>query len=216
MPTIDYEPEVNVFGLFILNNNQKTIWLEQTYKVTDYLPEFRGIEDAEVKVTTSSQRVFFTHLFNGRYVDDKDELVLEAGETYYLDIVLNNGHKITAQCVMPDKPSITSPQYADTVAAYRALEVSWNHAEFADRYELSIYNFNRTFTFSTLSDSDSEELFAFLFAKPDEYMIKLTAMDRNYYDHTRSRSNREKIHHIEGAMGVFGAIAYDYLRIYAK
>ncbi len=59
------------------------------------------------------------------------------------------------------------------------------------------------------SASDQEELYAFLFAEPDGYTLTVASLDQNYYDYLRSRSDREPILHINGALGFFGAIAYD-------
>ena len=215
VPEFDYEPEINVFGLFILNNNQKTIRIEQTYKVTDYYPSFRGIEDATVFVSTESQRVEFVHLFEGRYSDEHDVLQLTPGETYKLDITMSDGRKVSAQCIMPDKPKILQPVNGGTAEAFTPLTVEYEQAEFADRYQISLTNDFGGIDFYELSAEGEEELYGFIFAKPDRYIIKVASLDKNYYDHLRSRSDREPLLNINGAVGVFGALAYDTVRFTA-
>ncbi len=215
VPDFDYEPEINVFGLLILNRQQKTIRIEQTYKVTDYFPEFRGVEDAQVWVSSGDQKVRFVHLFNGNYSDKENKLKLVPGETYYLRIDMPDGRKVTADCIMPAAPRILSPVTNESVPAFKALDVFWERAEFAHRYEIAVDDEFRNFKYSNFSDSTHIQLFPFIFAHPGRYNLKVASLDRNYFDHVRSRSNRDPILHIEGALGVFGAIAYDKSRFYA-
>lgn len=215
-PSLDYESEIVVFGLLLMTERdtgrQKTVRIERSYKVTDYLPDYpegRAIKDAIVYIESANQRVRFEHLFAGTYSDVKGELNLIPGEVYTLDITLTDGHKITSQCVMPDRPTILYPTANTPVKAYQPLTVHWQHARFAHRYQIAVEEIANGFQFSLFSDSDREELYAFLFARPNYYTLKVASLDQNYYDYLRSRSNREPILRINGALGVFGAIVYD-------
>ena len=215
VPTFDYDPEINIFGLLILNRQQKTIRIEQTYKVTDYFPDFRGVEDAEVWVRSLDQNVQFVHLFNGNYSDKNSELLLAVGKTYMLDITMPDNRKITSECVMPAPPSILSPMDDEAVTAYTKLDVHWQRGDFAYRYEIAVDDEFRNFQFSNYSDSTYAQLFPFIFAGTGRYNLKIASLDKNYWDHLRSRSSREPILNIKGALGVFGAIAYDKTIFYA-
>ncbi len=215
VPEFDYEPEINVFGLLILNRQQKTIRIEKTYKVTDYLPDFRGVEDAEVWVSSKEQKVQFEHLFNGNYSDKQNKLKLVAGETYALDVTMADGHKITAHCTMPAPPRILSPVDNESVPAFQALNVFWERGDFAHRYEIAVDDEFRNFKYSAYSDSTYIQLFPFIFAGAGRYNLKVASLDQNYFDHVRSLQNRDPILHIQGALGVFGAIAYDKSIFYA-
>jgi hypothetical protein len=215
VPTIDYEPEVNVFGLLILNRQQKTIRVEQTYKVTDYFPDFRGVEDAKVWIHSKTQNVQFEHLFNGNYSDKYQELLLVAGETYLLDITMANGKKITSECVVPAPPQILSPNDNEAVTAFQALDVHWKRGEFSERYQIAVDDEFRNFKFSNYSDSTYSHLFPFIFAKSGRYNLKIASMDKNYWDHLRTGDSRQPVLNISGAIGVFGAIAYDKTVFYA-
>ena len=221
-PNLDYDSEVVVFGLFMItdreNVQQKIIRLERSFKVTDELPRSpkeRAIKDARVFVETKDQKFQFEYLFDSTYMDRSGELVLVPGELYKLDIALSNGHKITAECLMPDRPTIVAPTASAPVAAFLPLTVIWEEAPFAYRYQIAIDDDFEGFQFSTYSASDQEELYPFLFARPNEYTLKVASLDQNYYDYLRSRSNRDPISHITGALGVFGAIAYDKERFLA-
>jgi len=215
VPSFDYKPEINVFGLFILNRQQKTIRIEQTYKVDQYFPDFRGIEDAEVWVRTTDQNVQFEHLFNGNYSDKKNQLWLAAGETYHLTITMADGRKVTAQCTIPEPPRILSPADDEAVPAFHALDVFWERGKYAHRYEIAVDDEFKNLKFSIFSDSTYTQLYPFLFAHTGRYNLKVASLDQNYYDHLRSHSGREPILHIQGAIGVFGAIAYDKSIFYA-
>ncbi|MBN1482017.1 DUF4249 family protein [candidate division KSB1 bacterium] len=221
-PNLDYESEIVVFGLLLMterdSGQQKTVRIERSYKVTDYLPDYpedRAIKDALVYVESRNQRVKFEHLFASTYSDVEEKLQLVPGELYTLNITLTDGHKITSQCLMPDRPTILFPTANTPVKAYQPLTVQWEHARFAHRYQIAIEDNVDGFQFSILSDSDQEELYAFLFARPNHYILKVASLDQNYYDYLRSRSNREPILRIDGALGVFGAIVYDRERFVA-
>ncbi|RLD13299.1 hypothetical protein DRI50_07455 [candidate division KSB1 bacterium] len=214
-PAFDYEPEINVFGLFILNRQQKTIRIERTYKVDEYFPDFRGVEDADVWVSTKDQNVHFEHLFNGNYSDKQNQLLLAAGEIYRLKITMADGRKVAAECTMPAPPRILSPAADEAVTAFHTLDVFWERGEYAHRYQVAVDDEFRNFKTSNFSDSTYSQLYPFIFAHTGRYTLKVASLDQNYYDHLRSRSGREPILHIQGAIGVFGAIAYDQSIFYA-
>jgi hypothetical protein len=209
-PQINYESEVNVFGLLILNNGQKNIHVERTYKVTDYFPPLqdRAIKDARVLVRSDEQEVEFKHLFDGNYSDAEGKLVLKAGFVYQLEINLKDGRRVTAETIIPSLPEIVSPQKADVVPPFHSLPVSWNPALFCAQYAVTITNMLVDFEFTTYTEETEENLYSFLFAPPGRYVLKVTAMDQNFYDHTRSSPNRNPILHIEGGIGVFGSMAF--------
>ena len=214
-PSIDYESELNVFGMLILNRQQKTIRIERTYKVTENFPGFRGVADAEVWVRTKNQNVKFAHLFNGNYSDIENALKLVVGETYMLDVTMPDGHKVTSECVMPAPPIILSPNNDEAVSAFQPLNVFWERGDFAYRYEIAVDDEFRNFRFNAFSDSTHAQLFPFIFANNGRYNLKIASLDKNYWDHLRSSSRREPLLNIKGALGVFGAIAYDKSVFYA-
>ncbi len=209
-PDFDYKREVNVFGLLILDDQypQKTVKLEHTYGVKEYFPKFRGITDATVIVRTEEQDVPFKHVFDGSYVDENEELRLVPGTVYQLDVTLADGHNITADCLMPAPPRLISPAPGETVPAYKSLDIEWEEALFAEQYAVSVESDVGSFEFTMLAEDTQTNMFAFLFAGPGSYRARVSALDQNYYDHLQTRSNREPILHIKGAIGVFGAIAF--------
>jgi len=215
-PNFPYESKVNVFALLILNNQQKIVRIEHTYKATEYYPEFRGITDAEVSIGTAEHDVKFIHQFNGVYYDIHKELMLQGGETYYLNVTLSDGKRISAQCTMPSKPKIVKPIAQSSVDAFRFLDIEWEAAQYAHRYLIYARNNSGDFATETRSNSTAVTFYPFLFAPPDYYVLKVVAADRNYYDYIRSQSNRDPILHINGALGVFGAVAYDEIVVSAK
>lgn len=217
-PKIDYEPEINVFGLLILNNNQKNIKLERTYKVTDYFPSApnRAVTDARVIVRSNDQEVEFKHLFEGNYSDIQDKLTLKAGYVYQLDVTLADGRKVFAETTMPSKPQIITPSKGDTLPAFRLLGIEWQPALFSRAYAVTVYAPNGDFELTVYTEETQLSFFGFLFAPPARYTLKVSALDENLYDYFRTRSNREPLLHIEGGIGVFGSMAYQAVQFEAR
>lgn len=217
-PKIDYEPEINVFGLLILNNNQKNVKLEKTYRVTDYFPSApnRAVTDARVIVRSNDQEVEFKHLFEGNYGDIQDKLTLKAGYVYQLDVTLADGRKIFAETTMPSKPQILTPSKSDTLPAFQMLNIKWQPALFARAYAVTVYAPTDDFEMTVYSEDTELTFFGFLFAAPNRYTLKVSALDENLYDYFRSRRNRDPLLHIEGAIGVFGSMAYQAVQFEAK
>ncbi len=216
LPTYSYDPEVNVFALLILNNQQKIVRVERSYKATDYFPEQRGIPDATVFVNDDTAAVQFLHQGNGVYQDVDGRLLLAAGKHYRLDITLANGKKLTARCTQPGRPTIQSPMNNSTVEAFKFLSIEWGKADFAYRYLVYLNDTSRDFTLSDRTDSTGITFYPFLFAEPDVYVIKVVAAEPNYYDYLRGRPEDEPMSLVSGGLGVFGAVAYDEIVVVAR
>jgi len=215
-PQIDYKPELNVFALLILNNQQKVVRVERSYRIDEYLPESVGIANAQVTIRNESQTVHFTHTGEGSYRDTDNALLLKAGTTYHLVVEVPDGRKVSGGCTMPAKPKIINPKSYQEVSAHRVLDVQWQAADFAHRYLCFLTDLEKDFTPRQYSDSTATTFFAFLFAEPDVYTLKVAACDQNYYDHIRTNENNEDIIHLKGGLGVFGALAYDEVTFLAK
>lgn len=215
-PQIDYESEVNVFGRFILYTNkgqlvtQKNITLERTYKISERFPDprTRAIEDARVIVRSDGQQVEFQRLFEGTYGDVDDKLVLKPGFAYQLEVLLSDGKRVTAETVIPTLPEINVPQRNAEVSSFQPLKIEWRPALFCDHYAVTVYAVDGDFNVTLYSDQTEENFYPFLFAFPGRYMVKIAALDQNLYDYLRSRPNRNPILHINGGIGVFGAMAF--------
>jgi len=211
-----YTPEVNVFALFILNNQQKIIRIEESYRVTEYVPENRGISDAEVMVQSKNQQVRFIHRVNGYYEEETALLHLAEGETYHLYIQMADGRRAKGQCTMPYQPEIKTPLPHNPVRAYSALDIAWAVAVPACRYEISVRGNISGYSAQAGTDSLQMSFYPFLLAQPDIYVLKVTALEQNYYDYIRVGEDHPPIFHLEGAIGVFGAMSYDEVIISAQ
>lgn len=221
-PKLDYEPEVVVFGLLLLTENddegQKTIRIERSFEITDKLPldaRNRAITDAKVFIETEDQRVQFLYTFDSNYEDIYNRLNIVPGQTYKLNITLADGRNISAQCIMPSKPEIISPRVNAPVEAYKPLDVTWQNDEFAYVYELSIEEEMESFSYSEFSASTEEEILFFVLAPPGKYFLKVASLDQNYYDYLRTSQSRQPISNIDGGLGVFGAMAYNKSKFFA-
>lgn len=215
-PNIDYQPELNVFALLILNNQQKIVRVERSYRVDEYLPEDTGISNAQISISSESQNVQFQSVGQGNYRDVDNALLLSPGVTYNLLVKVPDGRQVTGRCIMPGKPKIIIPESSQEVRAYQPLEIKWQAGNFAHRYICVLYDLEKDFTPQMIADSTAIKFYAFFFASPDVYTLKVMSTDRNYYDHIRTGDNTDDIVHLEGGLGVFGALAYDEVTFVAK
>jgi len=215
-PSVDYEPEINIFALLTLNNSNKRVIVEETFRSDSYLPAKRGVENAEVYIRRQQQEIHLQHIHNGRYIDTLDILEMRSGETYTLFIQLPDGREFSAQTVIPDAPKIIQPQHAANVPAYNPLEVQWNASKYAKDYIVSITNIGGDFTTSTLTDTLETTIFPFLFAPPNVYIIKVAAASPDYFTYIQTPPHKNSQGNIQGAVGVFGAIAYKYISVEAE
>ena len=103
-----------------------------------------AITDAEVTIRSDSQSVMFTHIKNGLYRDENNDLKLNPGSTYTLDIKLQNGEQITGETTLPGTFDILYPHDGDTVQHFlsRTLDtlllahVGWLQSERAKFYSV--------------------------------------------------------------------------------
>lgn len=215
-PQIDYDPELNVFALLILNNQQKIVRVGHSYRIDKKIPESEGITNAQVTIGSDNQNVIFEHAGEGNYRDVHNELDLISGTRYNLKVAVPDGRKVTGSCVMPSKPQISSPQEYQQVAAHHPLNVAWQASDFTHRYICVLSDLEKDFTPSQYTDSTATTFYTFFFAEPDVYTLKVIASDQNYYDHIRTGEDDQDIVHVKGGLGVFGALAYDEVIFLAK
>jgi hypothetical protein len=221
-PKLEYEPEISVFGLLLFNEYeefQTTVKIEHTYEISDTLPFFpeqRVVKDAQVFIETDEQRVEFKYYNNdSNYEDRSGRLKMQPGQTYKLDITLADGRHITSQCIMPSKPKIISPRPDSSIEANAPLTVTWQDDGSAYRYQISVKEEMESFYFNEFSATTEEEIFFFVLAPPGKYHLKVASLDQNYYDYLRSANSRQPLSNMNGALGVFGAMAYSKSKFFA-
>jgi len=212
----NYQPEINLFGLLIYNSGQTIIRLEETYRAMDRVPADRGIAGAQMIISGAGQAVTFTDRGEGRYATEGPDLCLQAGATYTLSVRLQDGRRIEAHCTMPAPPRLISPADHQVVAANAALPIAWEPGTPDSHFLVSVRGNVHTYSAEMWSDSTATNFYPFYLAQPDIYVLKVTAMDRNYYNYLLMRDDEEPVWHIQGGIGVFGAIAYDERIILAK
>ncbi len=203
----NYKPEVNVFALLLLNSDQVIVRLENTYRALDSVPADRGIADATVVISAKDQQVSFVHHGEGLYAERSERLHLAPGTIYQLVIQLADGRRVEGECTMPAPPLINSPAEQQQVPAYSSLSVSWHSEAPAPRYAVSVRGNINGYHAEAYTDSLQMAFYPFYLAQPDIYILKVAAMDRNYYDYLRLSEDDVPVWHIRGGIGVFGAIA---------
>jgi hypothetical protein len=212
----NYEPEVNVFALLLLNSGQTIIRLEESCRAIDPLPENRGIADAEVTISAEDQRVAYVDQGGGLYQEAGEKLRLVPGMTYELAVNLKDGRRVEARCIMPAPPVIRRPADQEHVAAYESLPVSWEEAPGVQHYWVSVRGNMYSYNAEVKADSSAIDFYPFYLAQPDIYVLRVAAVDRNYHDYALTNSEEQPVWHITGGIGVFGALAFDERIIIAQ
>ncbi len=212
----NYEPEINVFALLLYNSGQTVIRLEESYRALDRVPEDRGIAGARVTIKGADQEVAYVDQGGGRYAEAGKILRLEPGATYLLTISVPDGREVAAQCTMPAPPRLIAPADQQHIAANDALPVVWQSESPEPHFLVNVRGNIHAYSAEVMTDSTATDFYPFYLAQPDIYVLKVAALDRNYYDYLRMRDEEEPLWHIRGGIGVFGAIAYDERVIIAE
>jgi len=205
----NYEPEVNLFALLLLNSQQTIIRLEETSRSMDPLPDDRGIAGAELSIQGGEQRVAYRHQGGGIYAEEGEKLRLIPGVTYKLLALLPDGRRVEAECTMPVPPDIIAPAEQERVEAYASLPISWRGEQGTPGYIVSVRGITSGHNAETKTDSTAVDFFPFYLAQPDRYVLKVAAVDRNYNEYLRVQEDEVPIWRVRGGIGVFGAMAWD-------
>ncbi len=205
----NYEPEVNLFALLLLNSQQTIIRLEETSRSMDPLPDDRGIAGAEISIQWVEQQVVFRDQGDGRYAEEGEKLRLVPGVTYELLALLPDGRRVEAECTMPVPPEIIAPVDQERVEAYASLPISWLGERGTPGYIVSVRGNTSGHSAEAMTDSTAVDFFPFYLAQPDRYVLKVAAVDRNYNEYLRVQEDEVPTWRVQGGIGVFGAIAWD-------
>lgn len=216
-----FEPELVVFSLFIAKSQIPHIKLEQSWSIEEELPESGlGIPDAEVEVSAKDTTIPYTPLddTSGWYIPSITTIEVLPAETYQLKVTTKDKKEIFAETIVPDTFSIISPQEGDTIYKDRTCFINWRKSQNAAGYLIAIPSPNGALTAS--ANDSIFPIFPFFLSDTGQCIIKVVALDRNYYDYIREGgppgAGGEGITHIEGGLGVFGSCTVDSIRIYVK
>ncbi|MBN2001496.1 DUF4249 family protein [candidate division KSB1 bacterium] len=116
----------------------------QTVRIGRAKPEHLPVDitDAQVRIYTDRQNVPFSHLQDGRYVENGEKLQVINGETYYLDVQMQNGDKISAETTIPRDFNILHPCSGDTIEHFVSMSldtllldrIRWERCPGAEHY----------------------------------------------------------------------------------
>jgi len=225
-----FEPELVVFSLLMAGNQIPHIKLEQSWSIEEELPEQGlGMTDAEVEVSTKDTVVSYVPLddTSGWYIPSITSMEVLPLETYQLRVVTKDSMEIFAETTVPDTFSIVSPQEGDTIYKDSLSYLTWKKSANAAGYLIAV-PFPDTFRVTiTVSANDSIfPILSFFLSDTGQCVIKVAALDRNYYDYISEGSSQgvgvgvgvqdEDTTYMQGGLGVFGSCAVDSVRIYVK
>lgn len=94
--------------------HREQVWFYQQ----EYLAPMLINNDAHVVIRSENQEVTLTSVGGGGYRDIHDELRIQSGKTYSLEVIMPNGRVYTAQTKVPAQATVDNFETGDTLQAY--------------------------------------------------------------------------------------------------
>ena len=147
---------------------------------------------------------------------DKYGAALQPGSTYRLRIALADGRVVTGSTTIPAAPATANLNLPASLSSNDSLALAWPRVAGAIAYDVSV-SFKGWPTFDAFADTSivlstktRTSSGGSAFYAGATYQIVVSAVDVNYYDYYRRSSDfltgSGPISHLDGAIGVFGAI----------
>ncbi len=198
-PTKTQNLKYNVALAFVIDADslrQKAL-LTSVNSVDDEYSEYPELIDSayfyvnNIKLSYSLPDFTKPYSRNHYYNYYSDSLYLQPGDTLNISIVKNDIN-IIGKAIIPGEVTITVV----------GRTISWTTSTNAYYYHIEIENEARTFVWETATNHLSVTIADDNFIQ-DEYKIKITSFDKNYFLYYEDRINQSGI---EGAYGFFGAV----------
>jgi len=216
-PEFNYDSELNVMGLLELNSESCELRLTATTPILETAATPSGISNATVTVQQGDQSVQLENVFEGTYIDRLQKLEYLAGKDYTLTLDASGFPVSRAVCTIPAKPQILQPQQAETVNAHSTLKVKWQAADsIAAGYIISVNGVSNTFTTTLFTTGTEIDIFPFLFAPPNVYILQVTAAESHYFRYVQLDELDDPHLNVSHAVGVFGAVAWAQVLVKAE
>lgn len=223
-----FEPQLVVFSLLIADYPTPLVKLERSLEIDKKLPEEGlGVVDAEVVVSIEGDTIQYASVEDKPgFFEPLDSLMVNPLETYYLNIIVPGEGEIYSMTVVPDTFRIIQPTEGDTLDKSSHLPFiiwrrSWNAASYY--IDISSRTDSTHVNGTTISAQDTIfPIFPFFFGDPGDYVIKVAAIDINYYDYLKGEeghpgtAGEEGPSHVYGGLGVFGSCVVESVQVFVK
>ena len=170
------------------------------------------VKDARVRILSEDSVFIFKYasIDSLCYSEDGEKISIESGKVYKLNIETADGFLISGETKVPGKIEILEPKNGDTVKAIKnqlnqvSVKIKWTKSEDAYGYLIN-YGLDYHFTVDTGLN--------FIFNIPQderEAVIKVLAVDENFYKHYYYKINKSGL---RNAYGFFGSCFGDSVTI---
>lgn len=222
-----FESQVTVFSLLIAGRPNPIVKLERSWEIDKKLPEEGlGVNNAEVSVTTEGDTIKYALIEgeSGLY-EPLDSLIAYPLKTYYLKVIVPEEEEIYSKTTVPDTFNIVQPEEGDTLDKMGHLPmITWRRSQNAVGYLVDISSRVDTTHFShPMRATDTLfPILPFFLGNPGKHVIKVVALDGNYYDYCiesqdpSGTGGNEGTTHIQGGLGVFGSCVVESVQVYVK
>ena len=222
-----FESQIVVFSLLIATRPNPTIILERSWEIGKKLPEEGlGVNDAEVFVSIEGDTIEYTNIEGeSGFWAPLDSFMVYRAKTYYLDVVVPDEEKVYGETTVPDTFSIVQPEEGDTLDKSERLPViAWQGSQNAYGYLIDISSRVDTTHFTgTVGSADTTfPLLSLFLGESGRHVIKVAALDRNYYEYCREEygpggtGGSEETTSVQGGLGVFGSCVVESVQVYVK
>ncbi len=232
-----YREELVVEGYLIAKFPLPPIRISRTVPIEEeYSAGIAAVHGASVEVSAEDGTFRYREAdesdgyLTGTYLPEESDYIVRSGAVYTLRVEKGR-HKLEAWTKVPDPISVRQESPASDILAYREerLRISWTESSSAASYIIYIISVDPDavpirgdedshVVASSLTPDLEHEFFWAEFSYYGTQVVKVMAMDQNFYDYIRSKDQDEfaledPIFHMEGGLGVFGSAAVDSLTV---
>lgn len=216
-PTLPvYEPEPNVGCLLSPDYKRQEVRVGKSWRIDEVDPQM-WVSGADVKISCAADTVTFHELSGRPGVYVSESLLVESGNTYFLEVDYPDGNKVTGRTKVPQKPRIITPADGDTVSP--SHELRWE-SEGVAGFLLQYYYYEYGGGGANMLPEDlghatsitvDSLCIKYFGCHPDSlirFTLRIWSADTNYYDYYRIKEYDEPMEtnmHLEGGLGVFGS-----------
>jgi len=223
-----YDPEPNVGCLLSPDYKRQQVRVGKSWGIDEEDPEI-WISGADVKIGCAAETIAFHERSDKPGVYVSESLLVESGQTYFLEVNYPDDNKVTGRTTVPQKPRIITPADGDTVSP--SQELRWESegaAGFLLQYDTHEYGGGSAnmlpedlgHTTSITVDSLCIKYFGFPPDSIERITLRIWAADPNYYDYYFIRKYDEPMEtniHLDGGLGVFGSfVVSDSITVFIK
>jgi hypothetical protein len=213
---LDYEPQLNVFGILSNGQQRQEILVDRTYQIDE--PSGSLIDDALVIISRDNLVDTLEYsIIDDRYISDPFTIVPEG--TYNLLVVRDGFDTLQGATTIPGNFTIIFPVYGDTLTLQDTITLT--RSEGAVLYTVSFIMSAGVFGPFIWHEPDSSDTLVHIpvadyWEPPVEgyFTIYITAYDSNCYEYYLAEQDSIAQAGVTGGVGLFGSMWTRYTSTY--